>query len=363
MKTNLFTFNSKMNRFLTKVVLVLAPIFLFVVIVNYFGDAANLFSMDYEKKIANEILKGHHVTNITNYDERLLNKYLVNNSKSCPEVLVLGSSRVMLINSSHFAGQTFFNNGVSGASIEDLLGIYELYEKKGCLPKKLILGLDPWTLNINNDQKRWVTLKDEYYSIANKLTGSKTVMESDNGFSKLAQLVSPSYFKMSLKKIISRSPELKGTDQKMNNGFTKLADGSINYDSNYRTATAAGVEKRAVDYMNGHIYGAENFDKLSPEVMLVLERFIKYLSGKNIEVSFFLTPYHPKVYSFVSGTDKYKQVALSEKYFIDLGKKYNVEIIGSFNPYLLHMDNSDFYDGMHCNEKGIAELLKSKNGK
>ena len=156
-----------MKKFILKLIMALAPILLFVISVNYFGDAAKLFSKDYEKKIADQIIEGKNVTNINNYNERLLNKYLINNSLFCPDILVIGSSRVMLLNSSDFKEQTFFNNGVSGASIQDLLAIYEMYEQKKCLPKKIIIGLDPWTLNINNGQSRWMTLNQEYFILYN----------------------------------------------------------------------------------------------------------------------------------------------------------------------------------------------------
>jgi hypothetical protein len=87
-----------MRKFITKLLLVLIPTFLFVVFINYFGDAANLFSVNFEKKIADILQKGYNVTNISNYDERLLGKYLITGSTACPNVLVLGSSRVMQIN-------------------------------------------------------------------------------------------------------------------------------------------------------------------------------------------------------------------------------------------------------------------------
>lgn len=349
-----------MKKFLIKLIIILTPIFLFVVSVNYFGDAANLFSIDYEKKIADEIIKGYNVTNVTNCDERLLQKYLINNSDFCPDVLVIGSSRVMLINSSDFKEQTFLNNGVSGASIEDLLAIYQMYEQKKCYPKKIILGLDPWTLNIYNGQTRWSNLNREYFILYNQLTNNNIVTKEEHIDSKYLQLVSPSYFKGSFKKIFSVSSKPIVTTARINSTFTRLVDGSISYDLQYRSATPVEIEKRALDFISGDIYSIEKFDKLSPEIMFLLEKFIAHLRNNHIEISFFLAPYHPKVYSFIAKSKKYSQVIESEKYFIDLGLKYSIKVIGSFNPNKLNMDDSYFYDGMHCNEKGIEKTLKSK---
>lgn len=346
-----------MKKFILKLIIVLAPILLFVVSVNYFGDAANLFSIGSEKKIADEIIKGNNVTNVYNYDERLLEKYLINNSNFCPDVLVIGSSRVMLINSSDFKKQTFLNNGVSGASIEDLLAIYQMYEQKKCLPKKIILGLDPWTLNINNGQTRWSTLNQEYFILYNQLTNNNIVAKDEHINSKYLQLVSPSYFKGSFKKMCLVSSKPIATTTKINNTFTRLVDGSITYDLQYRSATPDEIEKRAIDFISDDIYSIEKFDILSPEIRFLLEKFIEHLRSNHIEISFFLAPYHPKVYSFIAKSDKYSKVVESENYFRDLGLKYGIKVIGSFNPNKLNMDNSYFYDGMHCNEKGIEKTL------
>jgi hypothetical protein len=346
-----------MKKFILKLIIILAPILFFVVSVNYFGDAANLFSIGYEKKIADEILKGNNVTNVYNYDERLLEKHLINNSTLCPDVLVIGSSRVMLINSSDFQKQPFLNVGVSGASIEDLLAIYQMFEQKKCLPKKIILGLDPWTLNINNGQTRWMTLNQEYLILYNQLTNKNIVTKDEHIESKYFQLVSPSYFKGSLKKMLLASSKPIATNTKINKTFTKLVDGSITYDLEYRSATPNEIEKRAIGFISGDIYSIEKFDKLSPEIRYLLEKFIKHLRSNHIEISFFLAPYHPKVYSFIAKSDKYSKVIESENYFRDLGLKYEIKVIGSFNPNRLNMDGSYFYDGMHCNEKGIEKTL------
>lgn len=350
-----------MKKFILKLIILLTPLLLFVVFVNYIGDAANLFSVGFEKKIADEILKGNNVTNVYNYDERLLEKHLIYNSTLCPDVLVIGSSRAMIINSSIFQKQTFFNASVSGASIEDLIAIYQLFLQKKCLPKKIIIGLDPWTLNINNGQTRWKTLIQEYSTLFNQLTNSSLDAKDEQIESKYLQLVSPSYFKGSFKKMYLVSSKPVATISKINDNLTKLVDGSITYDLEYRSATLDEIEKRASGFISGDIYSVEKFDKLSPEIMFLLEKFIKHLRSNQIEISFFLAPYHPKVYSFIAKTDKYIKVIESENYFRDLGLKHGIKVIGSFNPIRLKIDGSCFYDGMHCNEKGIEKILLNED--
>jgi len=342
------------------------PIIIIVIFVNYFGDAANIFKRDYEKNIANYILKGKNVTNITNYNERLLQKNLINNSSICPEIVVVGASASMLINSSYFKGKTFFNNSVSGGSIEDIIAIIEMYSQKKCFPKKIIIGLQPYVLNKNNNQTRWQTLDLEYQSFINKMSKNppKKQESSINKINTIIkkniyykELLSPSYFQSSIWSLIDGNTNPIITDKTTNKTFTKLADGSIIYDTKYRTASDKIIEEKVSIFLAGNIYGIEHFDALDKDLESKFIYLIEYLSLKNVQVEFYLAPYHPRVYQLISKNEKYKNVLESESFFVNLGFRKNITVRGSFNPNKLHLDKTYFYDGMHLKEKGIATIF------
>jgi len=167
---------------------------------NYCVDPAQLFSDgNYEQGVADILLSGNNVTNVSNYDERLLQKAYINNLKRGNDVIVFGSSRSMHIRSHLFPGMSFFNHGVSGASIEDYLAIYELYEQRKFVPSIVVLGLDPWILNQYSGQNRWKSLRWEYFSIANRLNINSNI-DNDNESKKLMELISLPYLKESIKK-------------------------------------------------------------------------------------------------------------------------------------------------------------------
>ena len=344
-----------MNRFILKILLVLLPALVILVSVNYFGDAANLFSKNFEMKVAEGILSGSHVTNVSDYNERLLQRFIVTNSKLCPEVLVIGSSRTMEINSTYFTGKTFFNNSVSGASIEDLIAVCELYDKKGCHPKNMIIGLDPWTLNKNNGQTRWKSLTPEYNIFRREL--NLDTLAQDENVNIYSQLISPSYFNGSLKALLHpKKPIL--TKQSSNDAMTRVNDGSVCYGVDHRNLTKAQIETKAKEFGTvGNIYSVEKFDELSPDVKMMLEHLTAKLKSQNVSVTFFLSPYNPLVYHIFETNKQYSQIMQSEAYYKSLAEKNNIRIIGSFDPKICEMDESFFYDGMHANGKGIAKIL------
>ena len=65
--------------------------------------------IDYEQRIAEIIIHDSCVTNIENYDERHLQKALIINGLNHPEIIVIGSSRTMLLNKALFDDEEFFN--------------------------------------------------------------------------------------------------------------------------------------------------------------------------------------------------------------------------------------------------------------
>lgn len=344
-----------MKKFIYKTTIFSALTFLFLVSVNYWGDSAKIFHPGYEKKIANIIFKNQNATNISNYDERILQKELINKLHSTPDVLILGSSRTMLINSTFFEEKKVINNSVSGASIEDLIAIYQIYNEKDILPKKIILGIDPWLLNDNNGQKRWKSLEKEYASFSNERKEiNKSILDN-----KVKQLFSLSYFQASFKNlpnVIKGKSEPIASTEKYNQTTTKLVDASLSYGKQYREVSNEEVNNKAKKYISGNIYSIEKFNSVSPEILQEFEKLCLSILENNIELSFFLAPYHPIVYEKV--VQDYSVVLDAENQIVKFAEEKGIEYFGSFSPQKADVNNIDFYDGMHCKEQTVREIMK-----
>ena len=162
--------------------------------VIYFSDQLNFFERGfissiseklikegYADGIAEELAKGNIVTDVSGCDDRLLQKYFISKMKKCPNTIVLGSSRVRFINGSMVQDSTLINNGVSSASLEDLVAIYSLYENKGCEIKKIIIGVDPWILNDNNTyDNTGINSRNAKKYFTNKITSNNEIKDAEN---------------------------------------------------------------------------------------------------------------------------------------------------------------------------------------
>lgn len=83
----------------------------------------------------------------TNFDERSVKishiKYIQK-----PDLLLLGSSRVAPVSSVFFGKNVnIFNAGLSSASIEDYIAIWQDLKQQGKNPSKVIIFMDPWLFN------------------------------------------------------------------------------------------------------------------------------------------------------------------------------------------------------------------------
>lgn len=341
-----------MKCFLTRLIISVIPVVLLVMIVNYYGDFANIFNIEYEKKISKIILSDKYVTNINNFEDRLLQREIIRDMKFIPDVIILGSSRTMLINSKYFPNNKTFNNSVFGASIEDIIAIYQIYKEKQVCPKQVIIGIDPWYFNSNNGQKRWESL-GEYY---NSFVKNKKYTVKSSEWKNNKELISLSYFQCSLKNLINKvrfNKKPVETKNKYNKTNTKLNDGSITYGVKYRNASQKIVNSKIKDYLSGQLYGLENFNSISDKYWDNFVKLIVDMKRNNIQINFFLSPYPPLVYDKI----KYLNVDNVEKKITKFASQNNINLYGSYNPYILKMNETFFYDGMHCKEIGVNKIF------
>ncbi len=347
-----------MKKFILKIVNYVIPVAFVIISLNISIDPANIVT-GIESEIAEYLCEGKNVTGvgIFNLNERSLQKHIISNLEVNPTTLVLGSSRVMLIGE-NLLGEGTRNSGVKGASLEDLIAIYQLYAKNNISFKKIIIGVDPWFFNEYNEKDAWETLKTEYYSFFENKKSSLTMTTLKEYF----QLIMPSYFQASLK-LIPRllsddNVSYKPTNKTANVTFTRLADGSITYDEKYRAANLRIINERVREYINSpNLYALKSFNSISDDLFTNFKKFIRKLQSKNIDIELVLLPYHPDVYNYIQQNPEYFNVINCEKKIVTFAENNNIPIAGSYNPDMLDFEPSYFYDGMHLKPKGVKKVL------
>jgi hypothetical protein len=355
---------------LIKKLLLFLPVLLVMIGFNYFVDPANIFKgSEYYQNIAKLLLSGKNIANLVNFDERLLKKYYLDGMTEKKDVIVLGSSRVMLINSDMFKGYSFYNNGVSSASLEDDMAIYWTYRKKGLIPRVAIIGLDPWLLNKFNGNQAFQPINKEYEEISAHLGISNGQPQASGIFSsKYFELVSPKYFQsavrfwlLHLKENKKDSGDYYPTTDTVADDIIRRADGSISYNTKYRNTDPAEVRSLAVAFANDNPSMLNHFIRLDPALMDEFDKFINLLTEDKVKVVFYLPPYHPAAYGILVKSPNYAIIKDVQDFFENYAKDKNITLIGSYDPSDYNLQESDFYDAMHQNVQSINKMFSEAN--
>lgn len=368
------------KKFVIRFFGIMVCLLLAMMLFNYFVDPGNQFAHSalIEHNIATKLLANKKVIVQANYNERLLQKIMIQNMTVSPDVFVLGSSHIMALTHDSFGTKRFFNAAVSSASLQDDIALYYLLQKKGFQPKTVVICLDPWIISKSNPEMLW---KTEYISayhngvqlILQKKAASDYFIRITSFFEKYSQLLSSDYLIASINKFVlllhhdnalQQPPSIKvfsSTVDVCRNCFVRLPDGA-------RLPTPAEEATTSIEanqYVMNNVNSWNSFwsrSEIDLEYTLIFEAFVQYLIKQHVNVVFYFPALEPLEYSqLVEKNEKYKMVLIAQKYFDGMAKKYNVYVVGSYNPSLAHINTNDFIDSWHLKEEGLQKLFKKRN--
>ncbi len=358
-----------MNRLIKKLAL-LIPIPIFVLVFNYIQDPAQLFDYELSNQIALAMLDEQNFeSSVSNYNERHVQRNYVQGLAEANDVIVLGSSRSLQINGALFPNQHFHNHSVPGATIEDLLAIYHLYYTAELLPDTIILGLDPWMLNANHSETRWMSLQPEYEAMMSLLGffDSNIFSIETTNLHLYLELVSPSYFQASVEQLFKQIGEpanstiARRTEEALSEHPIRMFDGTLTYPIAMQNRSEEEVRRVALRYVQITLPSFVSFREIDSHYASVLDEFVRFSKSQDIQVVFFLSPYHPEAYQrFIEAQDN-SMLVETEAFYRELATRHDVMIIGSYNPELANCHESQFFDGLHpkfiCLESLFREAI------
>lgn len=346
--------------------LLFVPILLGMMYVSYRVDPSGLFwGAGFERLASEYMLEGKYIDGYERLNGRSLNEVYAKNIEDAPQVLVNGSSRSMMIDSTFAPGKTFYNAANVGADIYDFFTSYYIFSKEGKELQIMVLGVDPWIFNESEDAVDKRSDKELYYEFIGEELGWKNdEYEKPNPLEKYLALIDPGYFQGSVSyyfkdKSLDVKPEpVEESEIYNHNEVIKAPDGSIIYDVAFRTRTQEQIDFDALTAANMPLTRLTDYNQLSETYTKQFEEFVKYLGDKGIKVIIFLPPYHPYIYdAALEDYETYHCFFETEKFCRNIAQKYNLEIYGSYNPYELSLTNSDFLDGIHIKKESLKNIF------
>lgn len=323
--------------------------FISLLITGFIGFISTLPGKNLEELSAMTLLKSKYIY-FQNMDERKFtkNRILFENKKV--DVIVMGSSRLMQLDSNSFSKSTL-NLSVSGASVEDLVAFIPESVNKFS-PSVVYIGADPWIFNKNSEQNRWISVKDMYEFWREKINDKNldvALFQNSLNHSLYENPFSSFYHKLNLK-----DEQVNGKNESISK---KSKDGLCIYDKIYSNQSQEEIRR---NFLSNLSYSMNNFefDNNAKDLYINL---IKYLQDKKFEVILVLSPYHPELVKLMKF--KKSKVLEIENNFIEIARELNVKIIGSYDisKIGLNISNYDFYDGMHPKDSLMSLIVKQKS--
>ncbi len=343
--------------------LFLIPVLVLFTGVNYLADPGNIFH-DFSGELGNAMMEGKTVQVLSNnLDERKVAQYMIENMQGEVDTMVWGASVAMCVDSEMVGTNSYYNMAVSAGDYYDLLAFFGLLDINGKYPKRIILNIDTRLFDkaIYHGDGRHDRLMDYSEYMLRILEGKEPeeipeVAESGNGWTKLSQLFSVTYFQWSVEYIKSEGPEVLFSKrwipvEKDSAVARYLPDYSMVYSDAMEAVTLESVKHYCDTYWMEN--SVSEYASLTEENKEIFERLILHLQSKGIEVELFMTPYAPYLWDRVH-ENQYPMIYELEEYSQYLAEEYGLKVQGSFNPYKIEMTNEDFYDARHV-KKGVLK--------
>lgn len=348
-----------------------APIAIGVVAVNVLADPAHVIRLrpdnsdGSEARLAEILASDSNAVGPTGYDELRMHRELARRLTAAPDVLILGSSRVFALRQDQFRGARVRNAAISGASMSDVLTAYWLYSGGATRSAPLVIvGLDPWMFNHLRVGATTAELADPRAArraLALPAHSLRPLLRHLN--TRARAVISPKYFQRSFAALArSRGTSIgfRGTLQSDNEDLTRLADGSIRYPKAMRQRSAPAVEAAArADASADPLYGLAGFERVADENVAELEALFRNVEARGGRVTVLLMPYHPIVFRAISESPRYRAVGETETTIRRTANRHGIPVLGSYNPLIVGVTASDFYDGLHMKEESVRRVFGS----
>ena len=347
------------------------PLAAFVLCVNTLGDPAKVISRGaYERGVADILLSGRHAAGVSEYNDRLMQRLYAEGLHAAPDVLVLGSSRVMPLRALDFAPRTFYNASVSSATLNDVLALRELFASRGGKTSLLIVGIDPWMLQANERMTAFHTLGPEFERACRKasvpdcdsvpfLTGPRRL---------LGALMSPSYFQASAATLWRRFSQAAGPVESLRATqdddaepqlAIRRADGSLRYPESFgadESQVRAGAEAFGREFGRRGMLFLPPKARPQPRFLHLLETLVRTSIASGTQVHLVLAPYHPDAWPALSASDSL--VVQAERAVRGLGAALQVPVIGSYDPGLAGCPAAaEYHDPVHARESCLRRMI------
>lgn len=344
-----------------KAVLFLLPLFLFIGWVNWYVDSYALLRVTYDE-IAAQMAAGKNVEGLeeSDYNDRNLLAARLTGMEKAPQIMALGSSRVYTFERTMFDTDSFYNAGLSEATIYDLLAVAGILVSEGKLPETAVIGVDAFLFNKSHDNEKWKELESHanymMLTLDGKLSPDQANPDKNTG-REFSKALSFDYFRYNVTLLPERKRfAVSYTDEWETEGYLKHSDGSVSYQRELREVSPADVEEMTRQAMEEHVvYRMTDYEEIDGHHFRRFSRMIDYLLDAGAEVILYLPPYSPMMYNYIESEDAFQITLDVEEKVKNLAAEKGIALYGSYDPEGCGLEMADLYDVYHVKTEKTAD--------
>ncbi|GEM_PF-3347488 len=330
--------------------------------VNAWVDPAGIASTDSFNRRLTEIFdSGLNAVNIDNYNGRAFMRYYISSLTESYDTVVLGSSHGIQFSAEMFDSDSFFNSCVTGAEIEDVVSIYQMYHEKGIAPKNVVLCVDSWFLDANKQDGRWKLEYPDYYENFCRENGincgslkSLSAYRRENAVT----LLTPSYFQESINDLGERFANPLKKIETVSGDNSPLGivrcDGSYRYPESYTSPNYDEYMYRVSIEGTTIIEELQSFTGVDTYKASLLTSLLDMITDDGGNIVVFLAPFNNLVYERINDSENCGGIFEIEEYIRSLCESKGIEVVGSYDPVACGFEYQSFIDGLHLNMYAVA---------
>lgn len=279
--------------------------------------------------------------------------------ETAPDVAILGASHWQEAPASLVTHKNFYNAHVHRDYYEDMLGMVEMFERHDKLPKQLIITLRDrlFTPVAERTDALWYQGVPYYRRMAERLGLEQHEEYETLPVETWRQRLSLSLLFKNFLRYHFSAERPHPTDASKFDGLDVLLPGgsivwSREHDAQF-TQERAQNESLAFAASN-----ANNPLSIDRRGVIAIDRLIEHLTNKGVEVFLAHPPFNPIYWDAVQGTAYMEGLERIEELARSFARKYDLEIVGSFNPHEMGCEASVFIDAEHSSADCIGRVLK-----
>ena len=301
----------------------------------------------------------NYLTYDLNIETRLLKHSLIEGLPEVPDVAILGASHWQEAPASLAGDVNMFNAHVHRDYFEDILGVTNMFVRVGKLPKKMVITIrdNQFKPFAQRTDWLWVPIMKDYQEMATRL--NLPVMDYyPNGITpQVRQKLSLPLLKANIERYLAAPVKPGPSSLTIHPTLDTLhPDGSITWSTLHQQSF---TQERAKAEALGHAYAQRpNAPGIDPIGRQSVDAVLAFLKEQGVEVYLAHPPFNPIYWEAVQDSPYMDGIEDIRNMTREWSAKYDMPIIGGFDPAKTGCTADMYIDGEHSNAECLGKIIK-----